>query len=954
MLTVMIVMMMMITMPLRVTAAVGAEGRSFEAQRRGESVARTESACDDIGDMQGERELQADSLSVFDIWNMFNTTLLQPPRVVLTASTIFYGNSSGYVECSQHITNMVFTSQTGVFFYSQWDYCENASARTSLSEGQSLHKCDMRGLGSSGTAEASCSLLTLQWTSYNPNGTSVRQPYNSTFPSNIRFTALDLSRSERYLVLPFANGFSGAGLTFIDTTVGSRTTYNVSDLFYYSGAFNPNRSTWQQMTAFSTPSWMASRPKPLSATSKQEHALRAFREASTSVIEAFDKMAATYTLRWLLRDGMGMVKSSKDQLFGGNPPMGWRLRDGKGFVMSSKEQLVGGQKSTDGGSFRHPVKSTSRFSIVLLPTLLWLSSGESVSSTLLPFPWRRVMGLRVSSSMTMLTVMIGLMLMMMGMPLRVIAAVGADNMCWTAQQRGGKSVAGAESAYNDEVGDMQGPRELQAEPSSAFSVISTTLLGTPRVVLTTTQLFRPAANDITCSRYIQDIVFSSQTGVFFYLQKDSCFYATAGNEAHRWSIHKCDMRGIASSGPAPAISSLLTVDWGDDNGNGTPVSDFPTSIRYWLSTLDLSRSERHLVLPLSNKGLAFVNTADGSRTTHGISYFLGYTGAFNPNRTIFYVGDYSCLHSSVMDGDSPGSFVDNFRRKACYTDFHSVVFKHRNFLEDGSYLYALDIPKTTLLGFDLIRGELAQVTAIPQMLGLRDSVLTQDGCSLFVVAYAGKIIMRVAFDKPRGKVVTVENVTTYASEYHRMETVALDNDDSHLYVSTSDGQLFQFPINKSALGERGGAFPTAAAPTGATSAYPSASPASSTESSPSSPLPEPSTESSSSSPSPSPPAAQSTGASPAAGASSSAGHDGSSTGVSGRLADTLSSPSPATVQTAPRGGVSVGVLAGSLVAACLVAAILGVALVLLVSRSRKSARAESEGMTARVLLSKTR
>ncbi|GBG67082.1 hypothetical protein CBR_g78863 [Chara braunii] len=137
-------------------------------------------------------------------------------------------------------------------------------------------------------------------------------------------------------------------------------------------------------------------------------------------------------------------------------------------------------------------------------------------------------------------------------------------------------------------------------------------------------------------------------------------------------------------------------------------------------------------------------------------------------------------------------------------------------------------------------------------------------------------------------------------------------------------------------------------PTGATSAYPSASPASSTESSPSSSLPEPSTKSSSSSssPSPSPPAVQSTGASSAAGELSSAGRDGSGTGVSGRLADTLSSPSPRILQTPPRGGVSVGVLAGSLVAACLVASVLGGALVLLVSRSRKSAKAESGGMTA--------
>ncbi|GBG67056.1 hypothetical protein CBR_g78837 [Chara braunii] len=512
------------------------------------------------------------------------------------------------------------------------------------------------------------------------------------------------------------------------------------------------------------------------------------------------------------------------------------------------------------------------------------------------------MGLRVSSWMTMLTVMIGLMMMMMmAMPLRVIVAVGAD-MRWTAQQRGGKSVAGAESAYNEEVGDMQGARELQAEPSSRFSVINTTLLRAPRVVLTTPLLLRPTASVTQCFHYIQDVVFSSQTGVFFYLQQDSCLNSTAGNRFDRRSIHKCDMRGMAGSGPAQANSSLLTVEWGDDNGNGTAVSDFPTSIRYWLSTLDLSRSDRHLVLPLLDKGLAFVNTTDGSRTTYDISNSLGYAGAFNPNHTIFYVGNESCLLYSVMDGDSPGSFVDDFRSKACYTDFRSVLFGHRTFLQDGSYLYAWDIPHRTFLGLDLISGEVDHVIEIPQIqkLGLGDFVLTQDGCSLFVVAYAGKTILRAAFEKPRGKVVTVENVTTYTSAYRSIGTVALDNDDSHLYVSTSDGQLFEFPINKSALGECSGAFPTPAAPTGA--------------------------------------------ASPSG--ASSAGDDGSSTRVSGRLADTLSSPSPASVQTPPRGRVNVGVLAGSLVAACLVSSILCGALVLLVSRSRKSAKAESGVMTA--------
>ncbi|GBG67040.1 hypothetical protein CBR_g78821 [Chara braunii] len=561
------------------------------------------------------------------------------------------------------------------------------------------------------------------------------------------------------------------------------------------------------------------------------------------------------------------------------------------------------------------------------------------------------MGLRVSSSMTMLTVMIGLMMMMMmGMPLRVIVAVGAD-ISWTAQQRGGKSVAGAESAYNEEVGDMQGARELQAEPSSPFSVINTTLLRAPRVVLTTTQLLSPTAGNPTCFHFIRGVVFSSQTGVFFYLQRDSCFNYTAQDAVDRLSIHKCDMRGMAGSGPAQANSSLLTVERGDDNRNGTAVSDFPTSTRYLLSTFDLSRSEQHLVLPCYGHALAFVNTTDGSSSTYEISNFLGYAGAFNPNHTIFYVGNGSCLLYSVMDGDSPGSFVNDFRSKSCYTDFRSVLFGHRTFLQDGSYLYAWDIPHRTFLGLDLISGEVDHEIKIPQTkeLGLGDFVLTQDGCSLFVVAYAGKYILRAAFEKPRGNVVTVENVITFTSAYRSIGTVALDNDDSHLYVSTSDGELFQFPINKSALGECSGAFPTPAAPTGATTVYPSASPASSTESYPSSSLSEPSPESSSSSPSPSPPAAQSIGpgAYPAAGASSSAGHDGSSTRVSGRSADTLSSPSPATVQTPPRGGVSVGVLAGSLVAACLVASILGGALVLLVSRSRKSPMAASGGMAAR-------
>ncbi|GBG67075.1 hypothetical protein CBR_g78856 [Chara braunii] len=332
----------------------------------------------------------------------------------------------------------------------------------------------------------------------------------------------------------------------------------------------------------------------------------------------------------------------------------------------------------------------------------------------------------------------------------------------------------------------------------------------------------------------------------------------------------------------------------------------------WRVVSDIMRDERHLLLPLLDRGIAVVSTEDGSRTSYTMSIFRGFTGALNPSRTIYYVGTYRCIKYSVMDGDSPASFGNEFRSISCPT-VSGLLFSRRNFLQDGSYLYAWEKSNRTVLGIDLISGA---VTAIPQIRdqAVGDFALTQDGCNMFAIA--GKSIMRADFDKPGGKVVKVEYVTTYASQHYDIRTASLDNDGSHLYVATSNGQLLQFPINKSALGECSGALPTPAAPTGAASAYQSPSPA------------------------------PSTGASPAAGALSSAGHDGSSTGVSGRLADTLSSPSPTTVRTPPRGRVNVGVQACSFVAACLVSAVLGGALVLLVSRSRKSAKAESGVMTA--------
>uniref|UniRef100_A0A388KAF9 Uncharacterized protein n=1 Tax=Chara braunii TaxID=69332 RepID=A0A388KAF9_CHABU len=661
------------------------------------------------------------------------------------------------------------------------------------------------------------------------------------------------------------------------------------------------------------------------------------------------------------------------------------------------------------------------------------------SSTDLPSPWERGWRLWNSRSMAMLVVV--MVTMITSMPAQVLAAVGADGSLTAERGRG--SVLGTESAHHGD-GIMRGARKLEADSSPAFSIRNTTLLQASRVVFTATDASACRTSDLlSCFRWVRRVVFTSETGVFYYLLEDSWRNSSSFDLHHAQSVHKGDLRGIASVGDAQANSSLLTLRWTTDDLNGTAASAAGTqgseeAPPYFVG-FDLSRDERNLVMP-TDRGLAFVDTMDGSTTSYELPGFEVDFGAFNPNRTIFYVARDGCLDYSVMDGESPGSFANEFRSQACRA-YGELTLSHQSFLQDGSYIYARgQSVYSEIIGINVVNrsmGLIAQTDVanmsktLPGAWSFSDPTLavTQDGCNLFFAADSDTNIGRMAFDKPRGKMVKMETVAECILPGGCLiRTLVLDNDDSHLYVSIQTGQLFEFSINKLALGRCSGALPTPAARTLNTSTHPSSqsspassrespappsspssssplpaqpsdasapagsssssspsssetsreqssasspmqSPDASTESSPSSflsqrltdlsssssPAPvlsmdsspsswssEPRTESSSSSQLP----ARSTDTSSASESSSSLGHDGSSTRVSSRFADTASTSLPANVQTPPREGVSLGVMAAVVVAACLVAAILGGAFVILVSRSRKSVLAGTGGSTA--------
>ncbi|GBG67074.1 hypothetical protein CBR_g78855 [Chara braunii] len=498
--------------------------------------------------------------------------------------------------------------------------------------------------------------------------------------------------------------------------------------------------------------------------------------------------------------------------------------------------------------------------------------------------------------MTMAITMLMLMTTTM-MPIR--AVVGAEGI--STAKRGRESVAGRDCAQHDIGGDVRGERRLQADPSPSFSITNTTLLGGSRVVLTVASLFGTSSGTLACFTWVRRAVFTTERGVFFFVQHDDCWNTTTKSHVKGGrSLHKGDLRGMANSGEAEGNSSLLTLPWTSQNPNGTAVMTAESGDPHFFWGFDLSRNEGYIVAPVE-WGLAFISKMDGSRTTYGIPKFGANFGAFNPNRTILYIARRRCLECSVMDGESPDSFVSDFRTVACANDnrsWASLSFGHRSFLQDGSYLYARDDVNATILGFDLITGTWGTVTGteIPNyvadnhnpvgVFSSREIALTQDGCNLFFVAYGGTNIMRVAFDKPGGHVVRVDMVARCVlAGGCSVGSIALDNDDSHLYVSIHTGQLFQMPINEVGLHRCSGAFSTSALPTSSSSADPSS----------------------------------------------------------------LETSSPGTAQTSPtvRGGVSGGVMAGVVVAVALVAFLLGGALVFLVSRSRKSAMATSGGMTAR-------
>ncbi|GBG76341.1 hypothetical protein CBR_g22088 [Chara braunii] len=238
----------------------------------------------------------------------------------------------------------------------------------------------------------------------------------------------------------------------------------------------------------------------------------------------------------------------------------------------------------------------------------------------------------------------------------------------------------------------------------------------------------------------------------------------------------------------------------------------------------------HLLLSTDVSGedlysrVPFLSVLDGNRTSYAQPAAISGSLTLNPAKTQVYLSDMGrptrVLTAPFVDvvsgvaGVSPWTTVASFSRGG-QPNISTVHFNHQSFASDGSCLYFVDRAFNRVWAMGAASGEVTLVAGTGEsgvingdggnatFRGLRDILVTPDGCNLFVSEIGGRIRW-ITLEAPCGQAKSVETIVRYPDG--GLWGLALKDEGTQLklYAGGNEGSIFELPLVKAAWHVCGG------------------------------------------------------------------------------------------------------------------------------------------------------
>ncbi|GBG76342.1 hypothetical protein CBR_g22089 [Chara braunii] len=347
-------------------------------------------------------------------------------------------------------------------------------------------------------------------------------------------------------------------------------------------------------------------------------------------------------------------------------------------------------------------------------------------------------------------------------------------------------------------------------------------------------------SNLWCGAIIKNIVFRSSLptdGVFYFLLDDAC-EVNGTVRLQVMAVRKGDLDPLRQGLQSFAEEELVSYWWRNTTLGGIrrvlPVVYQSGSVMTKMSSIkgmDLSPSGTHLMLSTDVLGedtysrVTFLSVPDGNRTSSSQPAAMSGTLTLNPAKTQVYLSDIgeptrvlaapvAAVENAVAGQSSTWTTVASFP-SGSQPNISTVFFNHQSFAPDGACLYFVDRAYHRIWSMQATSGEVTLVAGtgvagvingdggIATFRGLRDILVTPDGCNLFVSEIGGRIRW-ITLQSPCGRASSVETIATYPDD--GLWGLAFKDEGMHLklYAGGNDGSLFEVALVKSALHVCGG------------------------------------------------------------------------------------------------------------------------------------------------------
>ncbi|GBG83666.1 hypothetical protein CBR_g37468 [Chara braunii] len=372
---------------------------------------------------------------------------------------------------------------------------------------------------------------------------------------------------------------------------------------------------------------------------------------------------------------------------------------------------------------------------------------------------------------------------------------------------------------------------------------------------------RNDSNGLSCASLVKNLVFNSSDPagtVFYYVVDDVCQTSNGVIRHQVMSVRRGDLAPLEQGLQESAQDELVSYWWPNATLNGTtrvePIvyqSAISMTKMSRIQAMDLAPNGSRLMLSTDVAGMnlstrvAFLSVLDRNWTSAPLPKDVGGGSlALNPAKTHLYLADVGKPAARVLaaplvavenvsivvgnndteeGGQSTWNAVASFPN-GTDPNISTIHFNHQSFASDGACLFFIDGEHNKLWVLQTGSKKVSWVAGTGEcgdgdgdgdgdggnatFAGLRDIVVTPDGCNVFVSQIGGSVRW-IKMESPCGGAKSVETIVSSERQDgsgtgSRAGVWALTLNKDKLYVGGNEGSIFELALDKEALHVCGG------------------------------------------------------------------------------------------------------------------------------------------------------